>query len=64
MAQPAHGAMPAGVPTGAGGVAEVVVALDEAGFKVASLDLQSPTLDDVFLKKTGSHLEGAEPEAA
>jgi hypothetical protein len=27
---------------------------------VASLDLVQPTLDDVFVEKTGRHLEGAE----
>ena len=30
------------------------------GFAVASLDLVEPTLDDVFVDKTGEHLEGAE----
>ncbi len=53
---------------GAAGVAPVVRALDEAGFAVESLDLVEPTLDDVFVAKTGYHLEGdgedAEPEAA
>jgi ABC-2 type transport system ATP-binding protein len=44
---------------GAAGVAPVVRALDAAGFTVASLDLKEPTLDDVFVEKTGRHLEGA-----
>jgi ABC-2 type transport system ATP-binding protein len=44
---------------GAGEIAPVVMALDEAGLKVASLDLVQPTLDDVFVEKTGRHLEGA-----
>ena len=52
-----------GLPDGARGVAPVVLALDEAGFTVASLDLQEPTLDDVFAEKTGRHLEGAEQPA-
>ncbi|HWT95659.1 MAG TPA: ATP-binding cassette domain-containing protein [Solirubrobacteraceae bacterium] len=47
------------LPDGAAGVAPIVRALDDAGFTVASLDLQSPTLDDVFAEKTGRHLEGA-----
>jgi ABC-2 type transport system ATP-binding protein len=47
------------IPQGARGVAPVVRALDEAGFTVASLELQEPTLDDVFVEKTGRHLEGA-----
>jgi ABC-2 type transport system ATP-binding protein len=46
--------------TGAAGVAPVVRALDEAGLAVESLDLVEPTLDDVFVAKTGYHLEGAE----
>jgi ABC-2 type transport system ATP-binding protein len=54
------------LPQGAGGIAQVVRALDEAGIQVGSLDLVEPTLDDVFLEKTGRHLEGAsageEPE--
>jgi ABC-2 type transport system ATP-binding protein len=45
---------------GASEIAPVVRALDEAGFAVAELELRQPTLDDVFLDKTGEHLEGAE----
>jgi ABC-2 type transport system ATP-binding protein len=45
---------------GAIGVAPVVRALDEAGLAVESLDLVEPTLDDVFVAKTGYHLEGSE----
>ena len=48
------------VAGGARDVAAVVRALDEAGFVMASLELQQPTLDDVFVEKTGRHLEGAE----
>jgi len=48
---------------GARDVAPVVRALDDAGFTVASLELQQPTLDDVFVAKTGRHLEGAETAA-
>jgi ABC-2 type transport system ATP-binding protein len=49
---------------GASDVAPVVRALDEAGLCVESLNLVQPTLDDVFVAKTGRHLEGAgdEPE--
>ena len=43
---------------GAGDVAKVVRGLDEAGIIVGSLDLVEPTLDDVFVAKTGQHLEG------
>ena len=44
--------------SGASDVAKVVRALDDAGILVESLDLVEPTLDDVFVDKTGSHLEG------
>jgi ABC-2 type transport system ATP-binding protein len=43
---------------GAADVAKVVRALDEAKILVESLDLVQPTLDDVFVAKTGQHLEG------
>jgi ABC-2 type transport system ATP-binding protein len=58
---------------GQGQIVEIVRALDEAGLAVESLDVRSPTLDDVFLEKTGHALEPAgagdeepepEPEAA
>jgi ABC-2 type transport system ATP-binding protein len=48
--------------SGAAGVAPLVRALDDAGLAVESLDLVQPTLDDVFVAKTGHHLEGAEEE--
>jgi len=51
------------VETGAAAIAPVVRALDEAGILVESLDLLEPSLDDVFVEKTGQHLEGAEPGA-
>src|SRR4051812_3315384 len=45
-------------------LADVVRALDREGLAVANLQLHAPTLDDVFLAKTGRTLEGAgEPEA-
>jgi ABC-2 type transport system ATP-binding protein len=43
-------------------VGPIVVALNEEGLAVESLDLVQPTLDDVFLDKTGRHLEGAKPD--
>jgi ABC-2 type transport system ATP-binding protein len=43
---------------GATHVASIVRALDEAGIHVDSLDLHEPTLDDVFVDKTGRRLEG------
>jgi ABC-2 type transport system ATP-binding protein len=39
-------------------VGPIVIALNEAGLAVESLDLVQPTLDDVFVAKTGQHLEG------
>jgi ABC-2 type transport system ATP-binding protein len=50
----------------AGGRAAIppaIRALDERGIVVASLEVESPTLDDVFLSVTGSTLEGASVEA-
>jgi ABC-2 type transport system ATP-binding protein len=51
---------------GAADIPKVVRALDDAGIAVESLELVRPTLDDVFVAKTGHHLEkdeqgGAEP---
>jgi ABC-2 type transport system ATP-binding protein len=40
-------------------LAEVVRALDAEGIAVDNLQLHQPTLDDVFLTKTGRSLEGA-----
>ena len=34
-------------------------AIDAAGIEITDLQLHSPTLDDVFLAKTGRSLEGA-----
>jgi ABC-2 type transport system ATP-binding protein len=48
-------------------LAEVVRALDSEGIAIEHLQLHAPSLDDVFLAKTGRSLEGAdeeEPESA
>jgi ABC-2 type transport system ATP-binding protein len=50
--------------SGAADVAPVVRALDDAGIAVGSLDLVQPTLDDVFVIKTGHRLEGADSAQA
>jgi ABC-2 type transport system ATP-binding protein len=42
-----------------GDLAEIVRALDAEGVHIAHLQIHEPTLDDVFLAKTGRHLEGA-----
>ncbi len=52
------------LPAGAAAVAAVVRALDDAGVAVAGIDLSEPTLDDVFVARTGRRLEGdSEAEA-
>jgi ABC-2 type transport system ATP-binding protein len=54
------GGVAAQLPEGAGDLAEIVRVLDSESLPVADLRLHSPTLDDVFLAKTGRSLEGAE----
>jgi ABC-2 type transport system ATP-binding protein len=50
---------------GSGELAEIVRALDAEGIEVQDLEIHAPTLDDVFLAKTGRRLEGAaNPEGA
>jgi ABC-2 type transport system ATP-binding protein len=52
---------------GADDLTEIVRALDAEGLRIADIQLHTPSLDDVFLAKTGRLLEGAsderEPEA-
>jgi ABC-2 type transport system ATP-binding protein len=43
---------------GDGGLADVVRALDSEGVAVQHLQVHAPSLDDVFLAKTGRSLEG------
>jgi ABC-2 type transport system ATP-binding protein len=45
-----------------GDLAEIVRALDAEDLHIAHLQIHEPTLDDVFLAKTGRHLEGAGEE--
>jgi ABC-2 type transport system ATP-binding protein len=45
---------------GHGTLADVVRALDGEGVRAAAINLHQPTLDDVFLAKTGRSLEGAQ----
>src|SRR3954453_15260485 len=47
------------LPDGDAQLADVIRALDQAHVKLASLNLHAPTLDDVFLAKTGRKLEGS-----
>jgi ABC-2 type transport system ATP-binding protein len=44
-------------------LAEIVRSLDAEGVHAANLQLHAPSLDDVFLEKTGRTLEGAAAEA-
>jgi ABC-2 type transport system ATP-binding protein len=46
------------------GLADVVRAMDAEGIVVDDIELRAPTLDDVFLAKTGRTLEGAAEQAA
>jgi ABC-2 type transport system ATP-binding protein len=59
-----QGALAVRFKRGVGDLADVIRALDAAGLRVANLEVHAPTLDDVFLAKTGRSLEGAaeEPE--
>ena len=41
------------------GMADVIRAMDASGIVAADVELRAPTLDDVFLAKTGRTLEGA-----
>jgi ABC-2 type transport system ATP-binding protein len=56
-------ARPGGVavrlPEGVSDLADIIRALDGEGFRIADLRLHEPTLNDVFLAKTGRSLEGA-----
>ncbi|KAA0233961.1 MAG: Vitamin B12 import ATP-binding protein BtuD [Acidimicrobiales bacterium] len=48
-----------GLEGGAERMADVVRALDEAGIVIEHMELDSPSLDDVFADATGRRLEGA-----
>jgi len=48
---------------GSADLADVVRALDSESINVQDLEIHAPTLDDVFLAKTGRRLEGAAKEA-
>jgi ABC-2 type transport system ATP-binding protein len=59
-----RGSVTVQLPGGEAQLAEVVRVLDGADMHVASLQLHQPSLDDVFLAKTGRKLEGAASEAS
>jgi ABC-2 type transport system ATP-binding protein len=45
---------------GRGDLTDIIRAIDSASVRVADLHLHAPTLDDVFLAKTGRSLEGSD----
>ena len=47
---------------GAATIGPVAVALDSSGVPVRDLTLRTPTLDDVFLELTGSHMNASDDE--
>jgi ABC-2 type transport system ATP-binding protein len=59
LARNGRGSVTVQLPGGEAQLAEVVRALDHANLRVATLQLHQPSLDDVFLAKTGRSLEGA-----
>ncbi len=52
------------LPGGESQLAEIVRILDQADLHVETLQLHQPSLDDVFLAKTGRKLEGAAEEVS
>jgi len=60
----AEGTLGVGLTRGAEDVATVIRALDEAGLKVRHLELDEPSLDDVFAEATGHRIEGAAAAAS
>ncbi len=56
------GRVAVGLEAGAGAMTDVVRALDEAGIEVTHMELDAPSLDDVFADATGRRLEGAAEE--
>ncbi|HEX6117628.1 MAG TPA: ATP-binding cassette domain-containing protein [Solirubrobacterales bacterium] len=57
--QAAPGASAVRLRDGVDELAAIVRALDAEGIRIGQLDLHAPSLDDVFLAKTGRRLEGA-----
>jgi ABC-2 type transport system ATP-binding protein len=69
MRRNGRGSVTVQLPGGETQLAEIVRVLDQANLRVETLQLHQPSLDDVFLAKTGRKLEGAadedlEPEPA
>ena len=49
------------ISEGARAVPRIILMLEEASLPVDEITLARPTLDDVFLQKTGHHIEAVEP---
>jgi ABC-2 type transport system ATP-binding protein len=62
LANAAHRGVAVRLRPGIDDLADVIRALDAANLRVANVELHAPTLDDVFLAKTGRPLEGAHEE--
>ena len=58
------GELAIGLPGGPPAASEVLRALGDAGVDVEHLELDAPSLDDVFAEATGRRLEGAAPAEA
>jgi len=59
-----EGRVAIGLEGGASRMAEVVRTLDDADIEVLHMELDAPSLDDVFAEATGRRLEGASDESA
>jgi ABC-2 type transport system ATP-binding protein len=58
------GALAIGLDGGASEMSAVIRALDDAGVTLEHIELDAPSLDDVFAEATGRRLEGAASDAA
>ncbi len=63
MRRNGRGSVTVQLPGGESQLAEIVRILDQADLRVQTLQLHQPSLDDVFLAKTGRKLEGARDDA-
>lgn len=59
MRRNGHGSVTVQLPGGESELADIVRILDQAELRVQTLQLHQPSLDDVFLAKTGRKLEGS-----
>jgi ABC-2 type transport system ATP-binding protein len=62
MRRNGSGSVTVQLPGGESELADIVRILDQAGIHVQALHLHQPSLDDVFLAKTGRKLEGSAAE--